>query len=70
MNVSSSQRNSAMEFFDSLSNPTKVLVIFIGLAVLFMVVFANNNRNKNKLYRRKKRNFKDNYEAKKKEKSN
>ncbi|GGG28216.1 hypothetical protein GCM10011344_31270 [Dokdonia pacifica] len=59
-----------MEFFDSLSNPTKVLVIFIGLAVLFMVVFANNNRNKNKLYRRKKRNFKDNYEAKKKEKSN
>ena len=68
MSVSSSQRNSTMEFFDSLSNPTKVLVIFIGLAVLFRVVFANNNRNKNKLYRRKKRNFKDNYEAKRKTK--
>ncbi|WP_299684354.1 hypothetical protein [uncultured Dokdonia sp.] len=57
-----------MKFFDSLSTTTQVFVVFIGLAVLFMIVFANNKRNKNKLYHRKRRNFRDNYEAKRKEK--
>ncbi|WP_299768752.1 hypothetical protein [uncultured Dokdonia sp.] len=57
-----------MKFFDSLSTTTQIFVVFIGLAVLFMVVFANNKRNKDKLYHRKRRNFKDNYEAKRKNK--
>ncbi|WP_299211533.1 hypothetical protein [uncultured Dokdonia sp.] len=57
-----------MKFFDSLSNTSQIFVVFIGLAILFLLVFANNKRNKNKLYRRKRRNFKDNYEAKRKEK--
>ena len=57
-----------MKFFDSLSNTSQIFVVFIGLAILFLLVFANNKRNKNKLYRRKRRNFKDNYAAKRKEK--
>lgn len=68
MNVSSSQRNRAMEFFDSLSNTSQIFIVFIGLAILFIIVFANNKRNKNKLYHRKRRNFKENYEAKRKNK--
>jgi len=55
-----------MKFFDSLSSSTQVFVVFIGLAILFMIVFANNKRNKNKLYHRKRRNFRDNYDAKRK----
>lgn len=58
-----------MKFFDSLSNTSQIFIVFIGLAILFLLVFANNKRNKNKLYRRKRRNFKDNYEAKRKEKN-
>jgi len=54
-----------MKFFDSLSNTTQIFVVFIGLAILFLLVFANNRRNKNKLYHRKRRSFKDNYETKK-----
>ncbi len=58
-----------MEFFDSLSNTSQIFVVFIGLAILFLLVFANNKRNKDKLYHRKRRNFKDNYQAKRKEKT-
>ncbi|MEP0263888.1 hypothetical protein [Dokdonia sp.] len=57
-----------MEFFDSLSNTTQIFVVFIGLAILFILVFFNNKKNKDKLYHRKRRNFKDNYNAKKKTK--
>lgn len=57
-----------MDFFDSLSSTSQIFIVFIGLAILFLLVFANNKRNKKKLYNRKRRNFKDNYEAKRKEK--
>ncbi len=57
-----------MDFFDSLSNTTQIFIVFIGLAILFLLVFANNRRNKKRLYNRKRRNFRDNYEAKRKEK--
>lgn len=57
-----------MDFFDSLSSTSQIFIVFIGLAILFLLVFANNRRNKKRLYNRKRRNFKDNYEAKKKEK--
>ena len=55
-----------MDFFDSLSSTSQIFLVFIGLAILFLIVFANNKRNKNKLYHRKRRNFKENYEAKRK----
>ena len=57
-----------MDFFDSLSSTSQIFIVFIGLAILFLLVFANNRRNKKRLYNRKRRNFKDNYEAKRKEK--
>lgn len=50
-----------MDFFDSLSPTTQIFVIFIGLAVLFLAVFSNNKKNKDKLYGRKRRDFRDNY---------
>lgn len=56
-----------MDFFDSLSSTSQIFIVFIGLAILFLLVFANNRRNKKRLYNRKRRNFKDNYEAKRKE---
>jgi hypothetical protein len=57
-----------MDFFDSLSPTTQIFVIFIGLAVLFLAVFSNNRKNKNKLYDRKGRSFRDNYYNRKREK--
>lgn len=56
-----------MDFFDSLSSTSQIFIVFIGLAILFLLVFANNRKNKKRLYNRKRRNFKDNYEAKRKE---
>ncbi len=55
--------------FDSLSEETQLILMIIGIAVLFALVSWNTKRNKNKLYGRKKRNFKKNY-FDKKEKNN
>ncbi|PJI80368.1 Uncharacterised protein [Capnocytophaga canimorsus] len=35
------------------------------LPIAFLLVLWNNRNNQRKLYRRKKRNFKENYQAKK-----
>lgn len=40
----------------------------IGLAVAFMLVIWNNKRNKEKLYNRKNRNFRANFNQRKNEK--
>ncbi|WP_161634404.1 hypothetical protein [Aquimarina pacifica] len=54
--------------FDSLSEEMQLILMIIGIAVLFVAVSWNTKRNKNKLYHRGKRNFKNNYLAKKKKK--
>ena len=57
-----------MDFFDSLSNTAQIGLVFAVLAVLFIVVFFNNKKNKEKRYNRRGRNFKENFYNKKKEK--
>ena len=57
-----------MKFLESLSPITQIFLTFIGIAVLFILVFFNNKKNKNRLYSRKRRSFKDNYYARKKDK--
>ncbi|MBT8311052.1 MAG: hypothetical protein HKN96_12640 [Flavobacteriaceae bacterium] len=43
------------------------ILYIIIIAVLFAIVHVNNRKNKNKLYNRKGRNFRENYHAKKQE---
>lgn len=43
---------------------------FIIVIILFPLLLYNNKRNRNKLYHRKGRNFRENYFEKKKEKEN
>ncbi len=47
-----------------------LLWTFIIVIVVFPLLLINNKRNKNKLYNRKGRNFKENYYEKKKERKN
>ncbi len=47
-----------------------LLWTFIIVIILFPLLLFNNKRNKNKLYNRKGRNFRDNYYEKKKGKEN
>ncbi len=54
--------------FDALSEETQLIVMVIGIAVLFVAVMWNTNRNRNKLYGRNKRDFRKNYFTKKKKK--
>lgn len=56
-----------MDFLNSLSPSTQIVVLFIGIAILFLFVFSNNKRNKGKLYDRKRRSFRDNYYNRKKD---
>ena len=56
-----------MDFFDSLSNTAQIGLVFAVLAVLFIVVFFNNKKNKEKRYNRRGRNFKENYYNRKRE---
>ena len=56
-----------MDFFDSLSPTTQIVALFVGIAILFLLVFSNNKRNKGKLYDRKRRSFRSNYYDKKKD---
>jgi len=55
-----------MDFFNSLSPTTQIVALFVGIAILFLLVFSNNKRNKGKLYDRKRRSFRENYYTRKK----
>ena len=58
-----------MDFFNQLSPSTQIVLLFVGIAILFLAVFSNSKKNKSKLYDRKRRSFRDNYyDRKKKEK--
>ena len=58
-----------MDFFNTLSPSTQIVLLFVGIAILFLAVFSNSKKNKNKLYNGKRRSFRDNYyDRKKKEK--
>ena len=58
-----------MVFFNTLSPSTQIVLLFVGIAILFLAVFSNSKKNKNKLYNGKRRSFRDNYyDRKKKEK--
>ena len=54
-----------MDFFNQLSSSTQIVVLFAGIAILFLAVFTNSKKNKNKLHNRKHRSFGDNYTRKK-----
>jgi hypothetical protein len=56
-----------MDFFDSLSNTAQIGLVFLILAILFILVFFNNRKNKEKRYNRRGRNFKENYYNRKRE---
>lgn len=47
--------------FDSLPVVTQFVLIVIGIALLFLYVFSNSKKNKEKLYKRKRRDFRKNY---------
>jgi len=58
-----------MDFFNTLSPSTQIVLLFVGIAILFLAVFSNSKKNKSKLYNGKRRSFRDNYyDRKKKEK--
>lgn len=42
-----------------------IIVYIVVIAILFLLVQRNNRRNKDKLYGRKGRNFRQNFRAKK-----
>lgn len=42
------------------------IIYIVVIAILFLIVQRNNKSNNNKLYNRKSRNFRENYNAKKK----
>lgn len=46
-----------MDFFNNLSPVSQILVSIIGVAVLFLLVFANTKRNSNNQRGRRKRKF-------------
>lgn len=54
--------------FDSLSEENQLIVMIIGIALLFVIVMWNTKRNKQKLYHRDNRDFRKNYQRKKKSK--
>ncbi len=53
---------------DSLSPLMQLVFVIILIAVLCLVVFANNRRNNKKRYNLKNRNFQKDYYEKRKEK--
>lgn len=57
-----------MDLLESLSADFQLVILIVGIAILFLVVFWNNKRNQHKRYNRTKRNFRQNVEVKKKSK--
>tara|TARA_R110002020_G_scaffold387546_1_gene598244 strand:+ start:48358 stop:48528 length:171 start_codon:yes stop_codon:yes gene_type:complete len=53
---------------DNFSEQTQLIILIIIIAALVLLVFANNRKNKNKLYDRKGRDFKKNFHERKKNK--
>lgn len=49
-----------------LSEQNQLILLVIAIAILFAIVSWNTKRNKNKLYHRDTRNFRKNYQKKKK----
>lgn len=58
-----------MEFLESLSPLSQLLLVVIIIAGLFFAVSANNRRNKQKLRGNKRTRFKENIEARRKERT-
>lgn len=56
-----------MDFFNNLSPITQILVSIIGVAVLFLLVFANTKRNTTKQRGRRARNFNEGFQKKRRE---
>jgi hypothetical protein len=42
------------------------IIYIVAIAILFLIVIRNNRNNKRKLYDRKSRNFRENFQAKRK----
>ncbi len=55
-----------MDFLNSFSEETQLILVIIAIAVLFVLVLLNNKRNKKLRYDREKRNFNKNYYKKRK----
>ena len=57
-----------MDFFNNLSPTAQIFVSIIGVAILFLLVFANNKRNTTRQRGRRSRRFgeglKDKYKKK------
>ncbi len=53
---------------ESFSELNQLIFLIVGIAGLFLLVFWNTKRNKNKRFNRKNRDFRKNYYDKKKEK--
>ena len=54
--------------FNSLSHETQSILMIIGIALLFLIVMANNRKNRTKNSDRRRRNFREGYEERKKDK--
>ncbi|HAT71054.1 hypothetical protein [Croceibacter atlanticus] len=50
-----------LDFFENLSPLTQLIIVFVGLAFLFLIILANNRKNKNKLSQTKNRTFRERY---------
>jgi multisubunit Na+/H+ antiporter MnhB subunit len=50
-----------LDFFENLSPLTQLILVFVGLAFLFLIILANNRKNKNKLSQTKNRTFRERY---------
>ncbi len=56
-----------MDFFNNLSPTAQIIVSIIGVAILFLLVFANNKRNTTRQRGRRSRRFGKGIEKKRKE---
>lgn len=59
-----------MELLETLSADLQLILLIVGITLLFGLVFINNKRNQNKRYNRSTRNFRQNFEEKKRSKQN
>ncbi len=57
-----------LEYFESLSPLTQILIVFGALGLLFLLVIGNNRKNKRKLNDRKGRNFRERYNERRNDK--